>query len=53
MNIKEQSHKKYESLNKEDKEKLITYARSKLPSILKNSKWAIQFQIYKYIRSKL
>tara|TARA_R110000868_G_C10864321_1_gene761767 strand:+ start:1344 stop:1508 length:165 start_codon:yes stop_codon:yes gene_type:complete len=50
---KELSHQKYESLSKEDKSKMITYAKSKLPNILKSNESAIKFQIYKYIREKL
>ena len=53
MNLKKQSHIKYESLNKEDKQRMIEYAKTKLPGILQNNKLAVRFQIYKYIRSKL
>ena len=55
MNIKQKelSHQKYESLSKEQKSKMITYARSKLPRILQSNESAIKFEIYKYIRSKI
>lgn len=51
--IKELSHQKYESLSKEQKSKLITYARNKLPPILQNNESAIRFEIFRYIRNKL
>ena len=53
MNKKEQSHLKYENLTDEQKNRLIEYAKTKLPGILQNNKLAVRFQIYKYIRSKL
>lgn len=53
MNNKELSHNKYNNLKEEDKNKLRSYAKSKLPNYLKNNERAIEFEIYKFIREKL
>lgn len=53
MNNKELSHDKYNNLNEEDKQKLRVYVKSKLPNILKNNEKAIEFEIYKFIRTKI
>lgn len=53
MNTKQLSHDKYNNLSEEDKNKLITYAKSKLPNYLKNNERAIEFEIYRFIRKKI
>ena len=53
LELKKQSHIKYESLTKSEKSRMVEYARSKLPAILQNCDWAIKFQIFQYIRNKL
>lgn len=51
--IKQLSHDKYNNLKEEDKNKLRSYALTKLPNYLKNNERAIEFEIYSFIRKKI